>query len=79
MPTNLTWADLARLILRQYAAAGFNHCASLPYHGPHYVTYERGVFRLRPFGSWARFRHSFECGEEWIEGQEEPLWTFTVM
>jgi hypothetical protein len=32
--------EYGRQILRQYNEAGFNHCASLTFHGPHYVTYE---------------------------------------
>jgi len=73
------WAEHARSILRQYNEAGFNHCASITFHGPHYVTYERGEFRLQPYGSWARYRHSFEVRPEFLPGQEEPLWTFMVV
>ena len=72
------WANAARQVLRQYNEAGFNHCASLTFHGPHYVTCERGEFRLRPYGSWARYRHSFECRPEIMLGQDEPLWCFVV-
>lgn len=68
-----------RQILRQYNEAGFNHCASLTFHGPHYVTYDRGEFRLRPYGSWARYRHSFECRPETVPWQEDLLWTFMVL
>ena len=78
MPNSQTWADLARQILHQYNAAGFNRCASLTFHGPHYVTYDRGEFRLRPYGGWARYRHEFECRPQFLPGEIEPLWTFMV-
>jgi hypothetical protein len=73
------WGEWARSILHQYDLAGFNRCASLPFHGPHYVTYERGEFLLRPFGAWAEYRHSFQCRPEFLPGEAEPLWTFMVL
>ena len=72
------WANAARQILQQYNAAGFNHCASLTFHGPHYVTYDCGEFRLRPYGGWARYRHEFECCPEIVPWQDELLWVFQV-
>jgi hypothetical protein len=45
----------------------------------HPYWYERGEFRLRPYGSWVRHRYSFECRPEFLSGQEEPLWTFVVV
>ena len=73
------WANAARQILRQYNEAGFTHCASLAFHGPHYVTYDRGEFILRPFGRIAKYRYSFECRPEVVSWQDEPLWIFQVM
>jgi len=80
------WGEHARSILRQYNEAGYNSCASLTFRGPHYVTYQRGEFRLLPCGPWARYRHSFECRPEFIPGcgfgsrsEAEPLWTFVVL
>lgn len=73
------WGEHAREILHQYDEAGYNCCASIPFHGPHYVTYERGDFKLFPFGPWAEYRHSFECRPEFLPGQAEPLWIFVVM
>jgi hypothetical protein len=73
------YGDQARQILRQYAEAGFNSCASLTYRGPHYVIWERGEFYLRPFGPWARYKHSFRCIPEFFPGEAEPLWCFSVM
>jgi hypothetical protein len=73
------WGEWAREILRQYDEAGYNHCASLPFHGPHYVTYEHGQFYLRPYGAWAEYRYWFECRPEFLPGREEALWTFVVM
>lgn len=70
------WGEHAREILRQYNDTGLNRCASLPFHGPHYVVHIRGDFFLRPFGPWADYRHSFECRPEFIP---EPLWTFAVL
>ena len=78
-PRRSEWANVARQILRQYNAAGFNHCASLTFHGPHYVTYDRGEFILQPFGAFAVHRHSFECRLEVVPGQDDPLWIFRVM
>ena len=77
-PRRSEWASAARQILRQYNDVGFNHCASLTFHGPHYVTYDRGEFILWPYGSWARYRHSFECRPEVVSWQDEPLWIFQV-
>lgn len=71
--------EYGRQILRQYDEAGFNRCASITFHGPHYVTYDRGEFRLRPYGPWARYRRSFEVRPEFIPGEVEPLWTFMVI
>lgn len=73
------WGEHARSILRQYNEAGYNSCASLTFRGPHYVTYQRGEFRLLPCGPWARYRHSFECRPEFIPGEPEPFWTFVVL
>jgi len=73
------WANAARQILQQYNAAGFNHCASLTFHGPHYVAYDRGEFILQSFGAFAGHRYSFECRPEVVSGQDEPLWIFQVM
>ena len=71
--------EYGRQILHQYNAAGFNHCVSLTFHGPHYVTYDRGEFYLRPYGLAARWRYSFHCRPETVPWQEDLLWTFEVM
>jgi hypothetical protein len=71
-------SDACREILRQYREAGFDHCASLPYRGPHYVTYERGEFYLRPFGDWAEFRHSFDVRLDYTAPDQESMWVFSV-
>lgn len=69
-------ADQARSILRQY------HEFSAPESGwdgsAYYVTYERGEFFMRPFGSGARYRYSFECRPEFVPNESEPLWIFSV-
>jgi hypothetical protein len=70
------WGEHAREILHQYNEA---RCDSYRFHGPHYVTYERGVFMLRPYGPWKRHRYSFECRPDFIPGHPEPLWTFVVL
>ena len=77
-PRRSEWANTARQILRQYNDSGFNHCASLTFHGPYYVVYYRGEFILRPFGSFAKYRYSFECRPEVVPWQDEPLWIFQV-
>lgn len=70
----------ARQILGQYNA---HHAQNIKlgyrFHGPHYVTYERREFRLLPYGSWARYRHSFRCDPEFVSWQDEPLWCFNVL
>jgi hypothetical protein len=43
------------------------------------VAYDRGEFILRPFGSFAKHRYSFECRPEVVSWQDEPLWIFQVM
>jgi hypothetical protein len=79
MQASQTWADTARQILRQYAEAGFNSCASLTFRGPHYVTYHQGEFTLRPYGAWKRYRHTLKCLPVVVPWQDEPIWTFVVM
>ena len=71
------WGEWARSILAQY-----NECLDLRwyrFHGPHYVTYDRGEFVLRPYGPGARYRYSFECRPEDVSWQEDLLWTFVVL
>jgi hypothetical protein len=70
------WGEHARSILRQYNDAYYR---PFRFHGPHFVTYERGEFKLIPFGAYADDRYSFECRPEFLPGMEEPLWTFVVM
>ena len=70
------WGEHAREILRQYNQLAYH---SYRFHGPHYVTYQRGDFRLHPFGAYADDRYSFEVRPEFIPGEPEPLWTFVVM
>jgi hypothetical protein len=74
------WGEHARSILEQYNAH-HAHSAKLGcrFHGPHFVTYECGEFKLIPFGAYADDRYSFECRPEFLPGVEEPLWTFVVM
>jgi hypothetical protein len=73
-------AEHAREILRQYNEAGYNSCASLTFHGPHYVTFHQGTFMLRPFGAWAKYRHSFRVTPDYDFGRlEESIWIFNVL
>ena len=71
-------SDAARQILHQYNECGYNKGYS-HFQGPHYVTWERGEFYMRPFGGWARHRYSFHCHSEFVAWQEDPLWIFEVM
>ena len=70
------WGEYARSILHQFNA----YLATSDYRmwGPHFVTYERGEFRMYPYGTYAEHRYSFECRPEFLPGQEEPLWIFMV-
>ena len=71
------WGEWARSILAQY-----NECLDLRWYrfqGPHYVTYDRGEFYLRPYGLAARRRYAFHCRPEFLPGEIEPLWTFMVL
>jgi len=70
------WGEQARAILRQYNEAYY---CDYKFHGPHYVVYERGEFKMRPFGGWAHQRYWFEVRPEFLPGQAEPFWTFMVM
>lgn len=71
------WGEYARSILRQYN--GQTDYLGHHFHGPHFVTYKRGEFYLRPFGAYADDRYSFEVRPEFMPGAPEPLWTFVVM
>ena len=71
------YGECARQILAQYNAC--EHFGGYSFHGPHYVTWSRGEFYMRPFGAYVRHRYSFHCRPEFLPGVEEPLWTFVVM
>ena len=76
-PRRSEWASIACQILRQYNDC--LACTDYRFWGPHYVTYDRGEFILRPFGRIAKYRYSFECRPEVVSWQDEPLWIFQVM
>ena len=71
------YGDQARQILRQYAAA-CQH-PHYRYRGAHYVTWFQGEFFMKPFGTYAIHRYSFHCIPEFLPGEAEPLWCFSVM
>lgn len=69
------WGEHARSILRQFNEAGYSDYL---FRGPHYVIYDRGEFRLYPFGLRSAWRYSFECRPESSLSETELLWTFMV-
>lgn len=72
--------EYARSILGQYNAH-HAHSPKLSYRfqGPHFVTWERGEFFLKPFGAYARHRYSFHVTPYFHPGESEPWWTFSVL
>jgi hypothetical protein len=68
--------EWGRSILARYKDVGY---FGYRFCGPHFVVYEEGEFYLRPFGYATECRYSFRVRPEFLHGQEEPLWTFTVM
>jgi hypothetical protein len=69
--------EYARQILAQYNV--MDYFGGYSFYGPHFVTWDRGEFFLKPFGAWSKHRYSFHCRPEFLPGHEEPLWTFVVM
>lgn len=69
--------DSLRSILAQYNEQ-FGSSNNWRAWGPHYVTYEQGVFMMYPFGSFEDDRYSFEVRRDFSE-EEEELWIFYVL
>ena len=70
-------ADAARAILAQYNAAEYG---SYRFRGPHYVTWERGEFMMRPYGVYPNSRYSFLVRPGYQFGVlDTPFWIFNVL
>jgi hypothetical protein len=67
-----SWADHARDILKQ-ARSDFEFWPAQL--GAWYVTFDRGSFIMRPFGSGAEWRYSFWCRID----LDFKCWIFEVM